>query len=158
MTDQTYGRLTARWPVGRRSGGILWLWSCVCGSLRILCSSDVTTGNSTSCGCARKESCMTHGLYGTPEYRAFQGAKQRCTNQNSGEWAHYGGRGIEFRFKSFEQFFAELGRRPSTKHSVDRFPNNDGHYEPGNVRWATRVQQRNNRRTPKKYRVAGASA
>ena len=59
-------------------------------------------------------------------------------------YANYGGRGIKFLFTSFEQFFAELGPRPKGK-SVDRI-NNDGHYEPGNVQWATRSEQRKNQR------------
>lgn len=88
----------------------------------------------------------THGMYKTPEYKAWENAKHRCTNIKDKKWKHYGGRGIEFCFTSFEQFFTELGPRPSAKHSLDRWPNNDGHYEPGNVRWATVSEQQRNRR------------
>ena len=79
------------------------------------------------------------------EWNAFGHARRRCTNEKDREWKNYGGRGIEFRFTSFEQFFAELGPRPSPKHSLDRKENN-GHYEPGNVRWATAKEQMKNRR------------
>jgi NUMOD3 motif len=76
------------------------------------------------------------------EYRLFNDAKVRC---NPGHKYH-GDRGIKFLFTSFEQFIAEIGRRPSPQHSLDRFPNKNGNYEPGNVRWATSSQQNKNRR------------
>jgi hypothetical protein len=87
----------------------------------------------------------THGKSRTPEYGAYLAAKARCMNILNDAYADYGGRGIEFRFTSFEQFFAEVGLRPSPAHSLDR-KNNDGHYEPGNVRWATLSEQNNNQR------------
>lgn len=88
---------------------------------------------------------LRHGMTGTPEFGAWHNAKDRCTRRTHWQYASYGGRGIKFLFDSFEQFFAELGPRPSQHHSVDR-KNNDGHYEPGNVRWATRCEQQANRR------------
>jgi hypothetical protein len=81
----------------------------------------------------------------TAEYRAFYGAWKRCTNPRATGYKNYGGRGIEFRFCSFEEFFAEAGPKPSVHHTLDR-KDNDGHYEPGNVRWATEKEQNNNRR------------
>lgn len=87
-----------------------------------------------------------HGLSRTPEYHVYQVAKDRCTNQKHPKYSQYGGRGIQFLFTSFEQFFAELGPKPSPQHSLDRYPNNDGNYEPGNVRWATYTEQNNNTR------------
>jgi hypothetical protein len=85
-----------------------------------------------------------HRRCGTPEYRSFLHARQRCNNPKDTKYPDYGGRGIEFRFTSFDQFFAELGPRPDGM-TLDRI-NNDGHYEPGNVRWATGSQQIRNRR------------
>ena len=81
-----------------------------------------------------------------PEYSIYRKAKSRCTNRNAECWKDYGGRGIEFRFTSFEEFYKHLGPRPTPAHSLDRYPNNDGHYEPGNVRWATPAEQSANRR------------
>jgi len=89
------------------------------------------------------------------EYQAYQNAKQRCTNPGYIGWKNYGGRGIKFLFETFEQFFAELGRRTTPLHSLDRFPNNNGHYEPGNVRWATQRQQKLNRRRPLRISLGG---
>ena len=82
-----------------------------------------------------------------PEYNSYLNAKQRCTNPNHTHYAWYGARGIEFRFNSFEEFYAELGPRPEPKrlYSVDRKDNNK-HYEVGNVKWSTRKEQSQNRR------------
>lgn len=91
----------------------------------------------------------SHGMWGTPEYDAYYSAKNRCLNSDHPRWNDYGGRGIEFRFTSFEQFFTELGPRPSPDHSLDRM-DNDGDYEPGNVHWATAKEQIANQRKPQK--------
>ncbi len=84
----------------------------------------------------------------TPEYRAWQSMKQRCSNPRHRGYKNYGGRGIAVArvwLDSFQTFLASIGRRPTTGHSIDRI-DNDGNYEPGNVRWATRSQQRQNMR------------
>jgi hypothetical protein len=84
---------------------------------------------------------------------------RRCTNKNTKRYKHYGGRGIEVckRWRDFANFFADMGHRPSSKHSIDRI-NNNGNYEPSNCRWATSVQQHANQRHlggSKKGQVAG---
>lgn len=84
----------------------------------------------------------------TPERAAWYGAQQRCNNPKCPKYASYGGRGIRFCeewSRSFETFLGHVGLRPSTDHSLDRI-DVDGHYEPGNVRWATRSEQQRNRR------------
>lgn len=87
----------------------------------------------------------THGLSRKiPEYRAWINMKSRCFNPATPEFDRYGGRGITVCDKwanSFEAFFADVGARPSPKHSLDRWPDPDGDYEPNNVRWATQQQQ-----------------
>jgi hypothetical protein len=80
-----------------------------------------------------------------PERKAFHGAKTRCTDPNADSWKYYGGRGIEFRFESFNQFLLCVGERPGPEYSLERI-NPDGHYEPGNVRWATTPEQARNKR------------
>ena len=93
----------------------------------------------------------THGLSHMPEYRIWKGMLARCHNSKSPNWEDYGGRGIKVLFASFEEFFAEIGPRPSPDLSVDRI-DNDGNYESGNIRWAIRSQQAKNKRTSKEPR------
>jgi hypothetical protein len=85
----------------------------------------------------------------TPEYAAYNAMKSRCNNPKHHAYARYGGRGIRICdrwLESFENFFADMGFRPSTKHSLDR-KNNDGNYSPENCRWATDLEQTNNQST-----------
>lgn len=80
----------------------------------------------------------------TPEYQAYMHAKHRCTNPHCHNWQYWGGRGILFKFTSFEQFFAEIGPRPAGLR-LDRIDNN-GHYESGNVKWSTPTESNHNKR------------
>jgi hypothetical protein len=104
----------------------------------------VTCG-SKECGVGLK-----HGLCGTSEYLTWGDMCSRCTNINHHAYADYGGRGISVCnrwLNSFEDFLTDVGRRPSAKFSLDRFPDKNGNYEPGNVRWATSKQQQRNTRS-----------
>ena len=84
----------------------------------------------------------------TLEWQAFCQAKYRCENPAHEAWEDYGGRGIEFRFASFEEFIAHIGARPSADMILDRI-DNDGHYEVGNVRWVTYAVSNQNKRSTK---------
>jgi len=128
------------------------LCRCDCGTERVLKLSRLVCGRTSSCGCiqaARLSKELTvHGMYGTPEYGAWMAMKSRCSDQTSKSYARYGGRGIsvcENWKNSFSAFYEHIGQRPSARHSVDRYPDNDGNYEPGNVRWATPEEQQGNR-------------
>ena len=93
----------------------------------------------------------------TPIHMAWRSMRERCTNKLHKHWGHYGGRGISIckRWETFENFANDMGERPSLKHSLDRFPNPDGNYEPSNCRWATSKQQNNNRTNNRLIRIQG---
>ncbi len=90
-----------------------------------------------------------HGKSRTPEHWVWWEMVRRCTWSKHKAYPLYGGRGIKVcaRWMNFENFLADMGPRPSSKHSIDRYPNNDGNYELGNCRWATMLEQSRNRRT-----------
>lgn len=91
----------------------------------------------------------SHGWTGRPEHRAWINMVHRCTRESHKQWGYYGGRGItvsDIWRGNFLQFLADVGPRPNPTYSLDRI-DNDGNYEPGNVRWATKKEQSNNRRT-----------
>lgn len=130
---------------------------CECGTEKSVRNGKLQNGSTVSCGCLRLQKSVeriqllkTHGRTKTSEHRAWTQIKSRCSNnKDEQKYANYGGRGIqvcERWMNSFEAFLEDMGPRPSAKHSIDRFPNNDGNYEPGNCRWATSVEQCNNKR------------
>jgi len=103
---------------------------------------------------AMSKANRTHGMTGTSEYQAYQDAQQRCTNPKVSHWAYYGGRGIEFRFTSFAEFFQEIGSKPSLEYVLDR-ENSVGHYEKGNVRWVTPSVSSINTRLLRSHNTSG---
>ncbi len=160
IRGKRFGRLIVSEYAGRRSRRILWHCLCDCGQMTIVQGGNLHTGHTTSCGCfARDQQRLTklkHGMYGTPEYRSWSGAKERCSNPNDSRFERYGGRGIKMcqRWRdSFAVFFADMGKRPA-KHSLDRI-DNDGNYEPDNCRWATNTEQSRNRKQNKLLTLHG---
>jgi hypothetical protein len=144
----------AKSPCGTKR--LKWLCRCDCGNEHIVRGADLVNGLVRSCGCLKDELARarltTHGHTGggkvSKEYNAWHHAKRRCSDPSESQFCDYGGRGIRMCQRwadSFEAFLADMGPCQSGK-SLDRI-DVDGHYEPDNCRWATRLEQMNNMRT-----------
>lgn len=146
LATRRFGRLIVIAPI-RQDIYKRWKWVCVCdcGAVVSVLSGQLQNGTK-SCGCLLREAITRHGKSGTRVERIYNGMKQRCTNPKNTGFAGYGGRGIACKFTSFEEFYAEAGDWPGPGYSIDRYPNTNGHYEKGNIRWATKIEQGNNRR------------
>ena len=153
-TGKRYGKLTV---ISRaendKYGRARWRCKCDCGNEIVVDAGHLNQGNTKSCGCQNKfytnNPQRTHGMTHTPEYTAWCDMKTRCYNPNSNRYKQYGGRGIKVCDRwlhSFENFFKDMGARPSNEYSLDRI-DVDGNYEPNNCRWATEQQQANNKTT-----------
>lgn len=147
---EAYGHLTLMevLPEERMHRRIVGRFKCDCGGEIKYPISRVQTGYKEHCGCRTEYGRRpTHGMRSSPEYGAWVQMKDRCCNPNSKSWDEWGGRGICVHpewVDSFEAFYEHIGPRPDGC-SLDRI-DTDGHYEPGNVRWATWEQQAQNRR------------
>lgn len=122
-----------------------WIVQCDCGDVRTTEASPIANGHVLACsGCNPRSA--THNLCGSSEYTIWQAMKERCYNSNHSAFRHYGGRGITICarwLESFENFYADMGSRPSSAHSINRI-NNDGDYTPENCEWATQQEQMSN--------------
>lgn len=153
---EVHGRLTVIAEAAKQGKNLCWTCRCECGTQKVVRGSHLADGRTRSCGCLvvdvlatqnRVTSCAeTRAMYGW-----WKGIIYRCTKVTDPNYHRYGGRGITICdrwLRSVEAFISDidrdLGPRP-IGHSLDR-KDNDGNYEPGNVRWATSKTQNRNRR------------
>ena len=136
-------------------GRAKWNCKCDCGTSIIARGSNLMNGHTQSCGCLKKErtieTSVIHGKSHTKIHNLWKNMKQRCSNPDNHKYKNYGGRGIKVcdewnkDFQNFYDYVSQLPHYGEQGYSLDRI-DNDGNYEPGNVKWSTSTEQSRNRR------------
>jgi hypothetical protein len=147
LTGQQFGKWTVLGrDKSRPSRRVLWICLCECGTKSSVRADQLNTGRSRSCKACGRE--RTHGMTNTTEYNSWDAMKKRCNNPNADNFHNYGGNGITVcdRWKSFENFYADMGPKPSDSHSIERKNVLLGYF-PENCKWATPEEQARNKRT-----------
>lgn len=152
LTGRRFGKLVViRATTKRKRRYIQWECTCDCGASKTVISSELLHGHTKSCGCLCREETgkrfRTHGKSRSKAYWVWNSMIQRCQNKNRESYKYWGGLGVKVckRWHTFENFLEDMGKPPPGR-SLDRWPNNDGDYEPSNCRWATASEQRRNQR------------
>jgi len=147
MINKTFGRWTVIASAGKnKKGDAYWECRCACGNIKAIRGSSLLIGDSTSCGCFKKDARKTHGKTGSATYSSWRHMMRRCYSSKDQDYRHYGGRGITVcpRWHTFEHFFADMGEVPEGL-TLGRKKNNEP-YSPENCQWETRKQQGQNTR------------
>lgn len=168
LTGKKFGRLTVIKFIGvKNKRRRFWECICECGNKSDCLGENLKKGDTRSCGCLQRELAAlrqkSHGessIHGkTKEYRTWVDIKTRCYNEKEPSYFYYGGRGIKVCdrwLNSFENFLADIGRAPSRLHSIERIDVNKD-YCPDNCKWATILEQANNKTTTVRFNFRGQS-
>lgn len=146
LIGQKFGKLTVRsW-----AGNSRWVCECDCGGTALVITANLKRKNTSSCGCIKRtvasKRATKHGLYNTRAYKTWQSVKRRCFEVQNAAYKDYGAKGITMWDEWLDpvQFCQDVGQPPSDNHTLDRIDNAKGYF-PGNVRWATPLEQGNNK-------------